>query len=325
MLLIKIILLNDELVLIHPKMLLKIIIYAYMNWIFSSRKIHYKTKEDVAREKEEIEKLQKAEKKLKEKQEEQEKDKFWNWDKPKKITRINLTDSDSRLMQMKRKDYAQWYNCQIATEKQFIIATNISDNASDQRELIPLIKKLNRKYKQKPELILADKWYPNEENFEYLEKEGIKAYIPVQKPQINLEEYEYDKEKDEYIHKETGIVYKFKQKSLCWWKRWRPKKWKKTICKKKIYVAEVNWKKKYLKINLKWKKYEKEQIENFKDERIKSFYKRRSNEVEAPFWDIKFNIWFERFSLRWKNKVKIEWILVWLAHNFKKLINFMCI
>jgi len=32
----------------HPKMLLKIIIYAYMNWIFSSRKIHYKTKEDVA-------------------------------------------------------------------------------------------------------------------------------------------------------------------------------------------------------------------------------------------------------------------------------------
>ncbi len=83
--------------------------------------------------------------------------------------------------------------------------------------------------------------------------------------------------------------------------------------------------KKFKYSSLKWKKYEKEQIENFKDKRIKSFYKRRSNDVEAPFWDIKFNIWFERFSLRWKNKVKIEWILVCLAHNFKKLINFMCI
>jgi len=32
----------------HYKLLLKIILYAYMNWIFSSRKIHYKTKEDIA-------------------------------------------------------------------------------------------------------------------------------------------------------------------------------------------------------------------------------------------------------------------------------------
>jgi len=56
--------------------------------------------------KEELEKLEKAEKDLQEKQIKQEKEKFWNWDKPKKITRINLTDKDSRLMQMKRKDYA---------------------------------------------------------------------------------------------------------------------------------------------------------------------------------------------------------------------------
>ncbi len=422
----------------HYKLLLKIILYAYMNWVFSSRKIHYKTKEDVAfmfltwnqqpdfrtinsfrkdrlkvienifvqvvelamnmwiikfwvfsidgtkiyanaskyknidetklkqkvnelleeaeeidktedeiywednldaipdeladkeirkqRIKEELEKLNKAKKNLKEKQTKQEKERFWNWDKPKKIEKINLTDKDSRLMQMKRKDYAQWYNCQIATENQIIIWTHISDNPSDQRELIPTIKKINRFYQQKPELILADKWYPSEENFEYLEKEWIKAYIPVQKPQINLEDYEYDKEKNEYKHKKTWLIYKFKQYSWCWRKRWRPRKWEKINWKKKIYVTELEWwKKKYLKINIKWKEYEKEQIVNFKNNRIKSFYKKRSNEVEAPFWDIKSNIGFERFLLRWLNKVKIEWNIVCLAHNFKKLIKFIVI
>jgi len=413
----------------HPKLLLKIIIYGYMNWIFSSRKIHYKTKEDIAfmflawnqqpdfrtinsfrkdklsiiedifaqivkiamnmwivkfwvfsidwtkiyanaskhknidetklkekikdllneaekideiedeiywedkldaipdeladkekrkqRIKEELEKLNKAKRDLEEKQEKQEKERFWNWEKPKKIGRINLTDKDSRLMQMKRKDYAQWYNCQIVTENQFIIWTYVSNNPSDQRELIPTMKKINRIHKQKPEIILADKWYPSEENFEYLEKEGIKYYIPVQKPQIDLEEYEYNKEKDEYIHKETGIVYRFKQYSLTGKRRWRPKKWEEVKWRKKIYVAELDWgKKKYLEINLRWKKYERKQIENFKKERIKSLYK-------SSFWDIKSNIGFEKFLLRWLKKVKIEWNIVCLAHNFKKLINFM--
>ena len=422
----------------HPKMLLKIIIYAYMNWIFSSRKIHYKTKEDIAfmflawnqqpdfrtinsfrkdklsliedifyqivklamnigivkfgvfsidwtkiyanaskyknidetkleekinelleeaeridkiedeiyweenldaipdeladkeirkqKIKEELEKMKKAKKDLEEQQNRQGKEKYWNWDKPKKITRINLTDKDSRLMQMKRKDYAQWYNCQIVTENQFIIWTHVSNNPSDQRELIPTIKKINRMYKQKPEIILADKWYPSEENFEYLEKEGIKAYIPVQRQQINLEDYEYDKEKDEYKHKKTGLIYRFKQYSLTWRMKWRPRKWEKVVWKKKIYVAELGWwKRKYLELNIKWKRYEKEQIENFKRDRIKSFYKRRTKDVEASFWDIKSNIWFEKFLLRWLDKVKIEWNIVCLAHNFKKLINFMVV
>ena len=371
----------------HPKMLLKIIIYAYMNWVFSSRKIDYKTKEDIAfmfltwnqqpdfrtinsfrkdrliviedifvqivwiamnmwivkfgvfsidgtkiyanasknknieedklrekintlleeaeeidkyedkiywedkldaipeeladpevrkqRIKEEIERLRKSEEDLKKKQKEQEKERYGNGDKAKKITKINLTDKDSRLMQMKRKDYGQWYNCQIVTENQIIVWTNISDNPADQRELIPTIKRINRLYKQKPKIILADKWYPSEENFEYLEKEGIKAIIPIQKPQIDLEEYEYNKEKDEYKHKSTGIVYKYKQWSMCWKKRWRPKKWEEVRCKKKIYVAEINWKKKYLEINLNWKRYEKKQIENFKNEKVKSFYKKK--------------------------------------------------
>jgi len=55
----------------------------------------------------EIEKLQNTKNKLEEQNKSREKEKFWNWEKPKKLTKINLTDKDSRLMQMKRKDYIQ--------------------------------------------------------------------------------------------------------------------------------------------------------------------------------------------------------------------------
>jgi dihydroorotase-like cyclic amidohydrolase len=67
-------------------------------------------------------KLEKAKKKLKdlEKKAKEENNKLKE-NKQKTINKINQTDSDSRLMQMKRKDYANGYNCQIITENQFII------------------------------------------------------------------------------------------------------------------------------------------------------------------------------------------------------------
>ncbi len=45
---------------------------------------------------------------------------------------------------------------------------------------------------------------------------------------------------------------------------------------------------------------------------------RRLAEVESVFGQIKHNNNFRRFALRGKEKVKIEWALVALAHNMKK-------
>ncbi|MEA3304780.1 MAG: hypothetical protein U9Q15_03515 [Patescibacteria group bacterium] len=74
-----------------------------------------------------------------------------------KQTRINDTDEDSRLMQMKKKDYGNGYNPQNVTEKRFILSTRVPNTAGDAQELIPSLEKFKEAYGVVPERLLADK------------------------------------------------------------------------------------------------------------------------------------------------------------------------
>ncbi len=88
------------------------------------------------------------------------------------MKRINTTDSDSRMMQMKRKDYSNGYNPQIATENQIILASTVPNSAGDIQELIPVLGKIKELYgtEKQPKQVLADKGYASETNYEYLEQ-----------------------------------------------------------------------------------------------------------------------------------------------------------
>lgn len=128
------------------------------------------------------------------------------------MTRINSTDRDSRLMQMKRKDFANGYNPQIASENQFILATTLNNAATDTQELIPVLKAIEKAYQEKSEKVLADKGYASEENYEYLKTKEIDGYIPHPKLRQDLEGWSHDEKKDEYVDTE-GNTYRFKQYS----------------------------------------------------------------------------------------------------------------
>jgi transposase len=287
-----------------------------------------KTKEWRDKKKKELEEKRKQAENKKEqvKQEIKEKQKQWI-----KQERINLTDKDSRLILMKRKDYANWYNWQIITEEQIILTTTISNSSEDSNELIPTLEKLKNKLNIFPKKILADKWYWNEENYKYLEDKEILWYIPH--PENNwksLEDYKYYKEKDIYEDKEWNI-FKFKQYmwKLDWtWKRWRPRKenqelQKEEYYKAKLYVTKLkSWENKFLYVDKNLKEiYNRNDLRLYSEE-WKEIYKKRWICVEPVFGNIKFNLWFERFLLRWFEWVQIEWNLISLAHNLKKLIKF---
>jgi hypothetical protein len=49
-----------------------------------------------------------------------------------------------------------------------------------------------------------------------------------------------------------------------------------------------------------------------------AIYKRRQTLVEPVFGNIKFNLGFNRFCLRGLEKVRIEFLLMCIAHNLKK-------
>lgn len=243
-------------------------------------------------------------------------------------TRINDTDKDSRLMQMKRKDWWNWYNPQNTTEQQFIISNTVPNSANDTNEFIPAIEKIEKQYWILPKNILADKWYGTEKNYNFAKERNITTYIPhPQQNWANLDNYDYDKEKDIYEDKEWNI-FEFKQFvwSLKPRKRGRPKKdeiLKEDDFQAKLYFTKLDtWKKKYLKITKNLKSVFKENDDRLYSEEWKEIYKKRSWDVENVFWNIKMNLKFERFSLRWFQGVQIEWNLISLAHNLGKILKF---
>jgi len=287
-----------------------------------------KTKEGRDKKKKEIAKKKKI---LEDKKEEVKKEIQAKKDDWINQTRINDTDKDSRLMQMKRKDWWNWYNPQNTTEKQFIISTRVPNTANDTNELIPSLEKIEKQYWILPDNILADKWYGTEENYNFWKENNITTYIPHPKQSwANLEEYKYDKKNDTYKDKEWNI-FKFKQ---FFWnlnsnKKWRPKKEnisKEENFKGKKYITILkDWTKKYLKISKNLKNIFQENDNRLYSKEWKNIYKKRSWDVENVFWNIKMNLKFERFSLRWFKGVQIEWNLISLAHNLQKIINFKAI
>jgi len=210
-------------------------------------------------------------------------------------TRINDTDADSRMMKMKRKDWWNGYNPQNLTEKQFILVTTVPNSAEDTGELIPALKKFHEKYHTYPKNNLADKWYASEENYDFLEKNNIKSYIPYQKTVINLDDYFYDNKCDTFLDKENN-VFRFKQNVRKEkGKKWRPK-WNEQIkecdIKAKIYETTLEcWKKKYINVNKNWLKLCKNNDERLYSQEWKKLYKKRSWCVENVFWNIKMNLW----------------------------------
>lgn len=241
-------------------------------------------------------------------------------------TRINDTDKDSRMMKMKRKDWWNGYNPQNLTENRFILATTVPNSAEDTWELIPALIKFNEKYSTFPKNSLADKGYASEENYNFLENNNITSYIPHQKTVINLDNYIYDKESKTYKDKENNI-FKFKQNiRIEKWKKWRPRlneSLKEDEIKAKIYETVLsNWKKKYIYVNKSWLILCKKNDKRLYSKQWIELYKKRSWCVENVFWNIKFNLWFDRFLLRWFEWVQIEWNLISLAHNLKKLVKF---
>jgi CRISPR/Cas system CSM-associated protein Csm2 small subunit len=112
-------------------------------------------------------------------------------------------------------------------------------------------------------------------------------------------------------------------------KRGRPKKGE--ILKEEDFEAKLYFSiledgtKKYLQIAKNLKKIFKENNDRLYSETWKEIYKKRSGDVENVFWNIKMNLKFERFSLRWFKGAQIEWNLIGLAHNLQKIMKFKII
>jgi len=97
---------------------------------------------------------------------------------PNEKSQDNFTDPDSRIMKS-QGGFIQCYNGQVAVdgESRLIVATGMTQSASDNGQLVPMVEKVRRNTDRLPAKVLADAGYNAEQNLEYLTDRGIDGYV----------------------------------------------------------------------------------------------------------------------------------------------------
>ena len=93
----------------------------------------------------------------------------------------NFTDPESRIMKDgASKSFEQAYNAQLAVDaaSQVIVATNVTQQANDKKQLIPVLEKLVTNLGRQPAKVTADSGYFSEQNITAPALAGVDLYVP---------------------------------------------------------------------------------------------------------------------------------------------------
>lgn len=93
----------------------------------------------------------------------------------------NFTDPESRIMKTSTDGYQQCYNAQAVVDgkSRIIVATTVSNNASDAVQLEPVLDAVRENLGADPKRVLADAGYQSESNLEMLEQTQIDGYVAI--------------------------------------------------------------------------------------------------------------------------------------------------
>lgn len=252
------------------------------------------------------------------------------------------TDKDATFMRMKEDHMKNGqlkpgYNVQIGTENQFILNYSIHQHPGDTSCMMEHLERAKAVLGKLPENICADAGYGSEENYEYLKEEKVNNYVKYNtfhkeeskqwKSDITkVQNFKYDEENDEYIcgyGKRLVYVYDKKVKS--------DNRYKSTV---RVYrgvdcidcphrnicvKSEKPGYNRQIYINRRLNELKSEAKDNLNSEIGLNLRSRRPIEAESVFGNIKANFDMRRFSLRGLEKVDIEWGLISIAHNIRKM------
>ena len=252
------------------------------------------------------------------------------------------TDKDATFMRMKddhmrNGQLKAGYNLQISTSNQYIINYDLYQNPTDTLTLPDHINQYKRLYNQVPDIIVADSGYGSEENYEYIEKLEIEAYVKYN--YFHMEQKRKGKIKPKEIFRSQHLYYNEKDDLyICPMGQKMIKSYEKNIVKKSgfkqtlsVYEAQrcegcplrgachkskTNRK---IEINYNLKRHKAIARSNLLSEQGLVHRSKRPVDVEAVFGNIKQNKKFTRFLLRGLDKVLIESGLIALAHNLAKM------
>ena len=253
---------------------------------------------------------------------------------------MSKTDPDATFMRMKEDHMKNGqlkagYNLQACSNNQFITNYTLAQTTADTTTLIDHLEEYKESFGHTPDTITADAGYGSEENYAYLEGEGVEAFVKYnyfhkeqkqakkEPDPFHPDQLHYNLEQDCYycpMGQQMHNIGQYQKKTtngyLQTYTRYQATNCNgcplRGLCHKSKHhrVIERNHNLIRLKAKAKEKLLSKDGV---------AHRKQRCWDIEAIFGDIKHNMNFKRFALRGIEKVNVEIGLVAMAHNLKKL------
>lgn len=249
------------------------------------------------------------------------------------------TDESATFMRMKEDHMRNGqlkpaYNVQIATEEQFITNLGIYQRAGDTATLPSFLEDFENNYNKQSQIVVADAGYGSEQNYEFMDDNNIEAYVKYnyfhkeQKRTWNKNPFEvqnlyYNKDKDYFVcpmGQQMVNIGQRKSKSdlghISTLTRYKAQNCQGCPLRGLCHKSKSD---RIIEINYKLKEYKNKARKRLLSDQGIYHRGKRCIEPEAVFAQIKHNNQWNRFKLRGLEKVRIEFTLVAIAHNLRKL------
>ena len=253
------------------------------------------------------------------------------------------TDPDATFMRMKEDamnngQTKPGYNVQISTERQFITHYTMSWRPTDWGTFINHMDTFERRYGRHSAEVVADSGYGSEENYEYLEMNGIDGYVKYTLFHTELkrktlknpflpEHLHYNAEEDYFVcpmgQHMTYVGDKVRTSDLgykSFSKLYRARNCEGCPLRGMCFKGKGN---RTIDVNVRSRQYRDHAKELLTSERGLYHRSMRPVEPEAVFGQIKYDGGFKRFRYRGCKMVGAEFATIAIAHNIKKLVSVM--
>ena len=255
---------------------------------------------------------------------------------------LSKTDPDATFMRLK-DDHMQngqlkaAYNIQCGTENQFIVSSTVHQRPGDTACAIPHLEHVKKAFGHIPENMVADAGYGSEENYTYLESEGVTAYVKhneffreckkkYREDEMRVANWAYDETADTYTCPEgRTLAFKKEQKKasdlgfVSTTRLYACADCSECSRRDRCIKSDNPDHNRTIQVNPKLDAHKRKASALLHTEEGSALRKKRGIDVETVFGDIKRNLGFNRFTLRGLEKVAHEWLLVAAGHNIRKL------
>ena len=250
------------------------------------------------------------------------------------------TDQDATFMRLK-DDHMQngqlkpAYNTQISTENQFITHVSIHQTPGDTTTLESHLTGFEKTYEKQSKEVVADAGYGSEENYEMLEGKDIIAYVKynyfhkeqkrtVKNNPFLVQNLFYNVEHDffvcpmgqrmENVGKGTRISSNGYESQITYY---QAKRCEGCPLRGQCHKAKGN---RRIEVNHRLNELKQRAKSLLTSEKGLKHRSKRPIEVEAVFGQLKSNNKFNRFTFKGLKKVELEFLLMALGHNFRKMV-----